>query len=77
MAKKTKQPVTNEDYLKLMFKNNHPIQNAILRERIVTIAEMSLQDIENDPKAWENPFIHVDSYKRTFEQWIRDLNLEG
>ena len=52
---------TNKQILTALIKDldNTPygIGNALLRERLLKIAEITLQDIENNPKEWNNGFV--------------------
>ena len=48
---------TNEQLFKDLFKELNPIEVAILRERILTIFDITLDDIEKNPGNWKNPFI--------------------
>jgi hypothetical protein len=52
----------NEEMLKELIKKNSPILNAILRERIVKIMEITKNDIEQNPENWKNPIIDVSIY---------------
>lgn len=59
---------TNEQVLRQLIKELNPIENAILRERLIVICKASIQSVEEDPKAWENPIIHPQFYKQTFHK---------
>ena len=52
----------NEEMLKDLIKTNSSMLNAILRERIVKIMEITKNDIEQNPENWENGFIDVSIY---------------
>jgi hypothetical protein len=52
----------NEEMLKELIKTNSPLLNAILRERIVKIMEITKNDIEQNPENWENGFIDASIY---------------
>jgi hypothetical protein len=49
---------TNEQSFKSLLKDLHQVELAILRERILKIMELTLQDIEINPKDWETQIIH-------------------
>lgn len=57
---------TNTDKLIALIKENdmnNPILNALLRERIVLIMEMTVKDIEKNPDTWNKGIIHPNLYK--------------
>jgi len=55
-------PKTNDQMLIELIKTNSPMQNAMLRERIVTIMDLTTKDIMNNPDKWNNGFIHPSLY---------------
>lgn len=57
-------PKTNEQRLNALIKNNHPILNALLAERILLIADITEKDMQENPQEWnKNTIIHPDSVK--------------
>ena len=56
-------PKTNDQALKSLVKDiEGSIYGALLRERILTIMQVTLQDIEEHPEHWNNAFIHPSMY---------------
>jgi hypothetical protein len=45
-----------------LIKSNTPMQNALLRERIVTIMNATVDSITNTPESWSNGIIHPGLY---------------
>jgi len=69
--------LTNEQVLKrIINKELNTFQIGILRERIIKICELSLEDIEKNPKKWINPFYSVNYFKLTFEQILKSTNFD-
>lgn len=61
--KKSKQK-TNDQMLKALFKElEGTIYSALLRERIVMIMDMTINDIKDNPEAWDNAFVHSSMYE--------------
>jgi hypothetical protein len=54
--------MTNEKALKSLLKQASPVQLALLRERILTIMDITEQGIKENPDAWSNPFVHSSEY---------------
>lgn len=55
---------TNEQMFKALFKElEGSIYSALLRERIVKIMDITIKDIKDHPKAWENCFVHSSMYE--------------
>jgi hypothetical protein len=52
----------NEEMLKELIKTNSPMLNAILRERIVMIMQITKNAIEENPEKWSNGFIDSSLY---------------
>jgi hypothetical protein len=52
----------NEEMLKDLIKTNSPLLNAILRERIVMIMQITKNAIEENPEKWSNGFIDSSFY---------------
>jgi hypothetical protein len=56
---------TNNDMVKALVKelDSNSFMMALLRERINVIMDMTMKDIEENPKYWENKMIHPNLYK--------------
>jgi ferritin-like protein len=59
---------TNDKAMKALLKaldNDYTgaLYYALLRERILKIMEITMDSIETEPEAWQNPFIHPDVYR--------------
>ena len=48
---------TNETQIKALIKDLDLMELAILRERLLTIGDMTQQSIKEEPNAWEKGFI--------------------
>jgi len=59
MKRKSK---TNDQMLIELIKSNSPMQNALLRERIVTIMNATVDSITNTPESWNKGIIHPGLY---------------
>jgi hypothetical protein len=64
---------TNEQRIAALLKDNHPVLNALLVERILCIVDLTVQDIETNAEGWENPFVHPDLYKQLQQQVYKHL----
>lgn len=53
---------TNEMKIKSLLKDLSSIETALLTERLLTISNMTKQDIKENPKDWENFLIHPDLF---------------
>jgi hypothetical protein len=53
---------TNDQMLIELIKTNSPMQNALLRERIVAIMGITEQSITNEPEKWNKGIIHPGLY---------------
>lgn len=53
---------TNDQMLLTLIKSNTPMQNAMLRERIVAIMDLTIDSITNEPEKWNNGFMHPELY---------------
>lgn len=58
-----KKTITSEQKLKNLIKENNPILNTLLLERIKCILDITLTDIEENPEVWNNSIIHPNLYK--------------
>jgi hypothetical protein len=48
---------TNEQLLRKLISTNSPMENAILRERIIKVMEITIEDMEKNPDTWRKGFI--------------------
>ena len=48
---------TNEQLLRKLISSNSPMENALLRERIIKIMELTVEDIKKNPDGWRKGFI--------------------
>ena len=48
---------TNEQLLRKLISTNSPMENAILRERIIKVMEMTIEDMKENPDTWRKGFI--------------------
>jgi hypothetical protein len=56
---------TNDQLIKSLFKElEGSIYSALLRERIVVIMDMTMNDIKDHPEAWDKAFIHSSMYEQ-------------
>ena len=53
---------TNEQSFKELFKELNSVEVALLRERILKIFEITLDDIKNNPENWNGIFVHPRLY---------------
>lgn len=53
---------TNDQMFKTFLKDLHPIEMALLRERISIVMDMTRQSIKESPELWVNPIVHPDIY---------------
>ncbi len=59
MKRKSK---TNDQMLIELIKSNTPMQNAILRERIVVMMNATVKSINEDPERWNNAIVDSSFY---------------
>lgn len=58
--------MTNDKAIKALVKaldKQNQLGFALLRERILKIMEITMESIDENPEAWQNPFIHPDMYR--------------
>ena len=48
---------TNEQLLRKLIATNSPMENALLRERIIKVMEMTIEDMKENPDTWRKGFI--------------------
>jgi hypothetical protein len=49
------------------------MHEALLRERVVKIMEMTIQDIQENPERWEQSFVHPSMYEQLNERVQKHL----
>ena len=72
----TKTPPTNEMLLRKLIKEINPYEAMIVRERLVRIAEITLDAIKKDPKSYNNPIFNHEFYVTTCNHIIQVLGFE-
>lgn len=58
--------MTNDKAIKALVKaldKQNQLGFALLRERILKIMEITMESIEENPAAWQNPFVHPNMYR--------------
>jgi hypothetical protein len=48
---------TNEELLRKLIRTNSPMENALLRERIIKVMELTIEDMGKNPDEWRKGFI--------------------
>jgi hypothetical protein len=48
---------TNEQLLRKLISANSPMENALLRERIIKVMELTIEDMGKNPNEWRKGFI--------------------
>lgn len=64
---------TNDQKLRSIIKNLHPVELALLVERIETMMKLTLQDIEEDPKSYDNWIVSHHAYVGMANKVIEEL----
>lgn len=64
---------TNDQKLRSLIKTLHPVELALLVERIETMMKLTLQDIEEDPSKWDNWFVSHHAYVNMANKVIEEL----
>ena len=67
---------TNEQRLRAFLKDINGIEAAILRERLLKIAEVTKQSIKAEPEAYAKGFIHVSLFESVCDKIIEHLKIE-
>ena len=67
---------TNEQMIKKLVGQLHPVEVVILRECILKIMDLTLQDIAHDPKPYSNPLIHTSAYIHLAQQVYEVIGFE-
>jgi hypothetical protein len=73
MKKKIEQ--TNEQSFKSLLKDLHQVELAILRERILKIMDLTLDDIQRNPKDWEKQIVQPNVMMNLNEKIQKHLGL--
>lgn len=73
MAKKIK---TNEQMLKALYKDLSMFEAAVLRERLLKIAELTLRDLKERPETYENPLLDAQIYKSVSDKINKHLGTD-
>jgi hypothetical protein len=66
---------TNEQSFKSLIKDLHQVELAILRERILKIMELTILDIEENPKDWEKQIVQPNLFMNLNEKIQKHLGL--
>lgn len=53
---------TNEQMFEALLSELHPMEIAILRERLVSMMEVTRKQILKDPEPFNNPFVSAKTY---------------
>ena len=64
---------TNDQKLRSIIKTLHPVELALLVERIETMMKLTLQDIAEDPSKWDNWFVSHHAYVNMANKVIEEL----
>jgi hypothetical protein len=64
---------TNETQIKALIKDLDLMELAILRERLLTIGDMTQQSIKEEPNAWEKGFIAPRFYQSVCDKINKHL----
>ena len=67
---------TNEQALRALLRDLHPLEVAMLRERMVNMAENTRIAIKNKPEDFDNPIFHHTSYLALCDKIDRYLCFE-
>jgi hypothetical protein len=73
MKKKIAQ--TNEQSFKSLLKDLHQVELAILRERILKIMDLTLDDIKRNSKDWEKAIVQPNVFMNLNEKIQKHLGL--
>lgn len=65
---------TNDQKLRSIIKNLHPVELALLTERIETMMNLTLQDIDKDPTRYDNIFVSHHNYVNMANKVLTELN---
>jgi hypothetical protein len=64
---------TNETQIKALLKDLDLFELAILRERLLTIGEMTQQSLKEEPNAWEKGFLAPSYYQNVCDKIDKHL----
>lgn len=73
MARKS---LTNDQLLLKLVKELDPFEAMIVRERLVKIAEISLQNIKEKPEGYDNPIFDHTFYERTCSHILKVIGFK-
>jgi hypothetical protein len=68
--------LTNEQMLRRLIKELNPLEASIVRERLVKIAEMTMEGIKQNPKAYDNPIYDHSYYEYVCKHIFRVIGFE-
>lgn len=64
---------TNDQKLRKIIKDLHPVELALLTERIQTIMNLTIKGIEENPESYDNFFVSHENYKHMAEKVLTIL----
>jgi len=66
---------TNEQSFKSLLKDLHQVELAILRERILKIMDLTIEDIQRNPNDWEKQIVQPNVMMNLNEKIQKHLGL--
>lgn len=67
---------TNDQRLRKIIKELHPVELALLTERIDTMMRLTLDDIKENPTAYDNFIVSHEVYKEMAEKVLAILTID-
>ena len=64
---------TNDQKLRKIIKDLHPVELAMLTERIETMMNLTIKDVEENPESYNNFFVSHENYKDMAEKVLTIL----
>lgn len=64
---------TNDQKLRKIIKDLHPVELAMLTERIETMMDLTIKEIEKNPESYDNFFVSHENYKDMAEKVLTIL----
>ena len=64
---------TNDQKLRKIIKDLHPVELAMLTERIETMMNLTIKDVEENPESYDNFFVSHENYKDMAEKVLTIL----
>mgnify|MGYP007090444922 CR=1 FL=1 len=64
---------TNETQIKTLIKNLNLMELAILRERLLTMGDLTRQSLKEEPNAWDKGFIAPSYYQSVCDKIDKHL----